>query len=364
MASNHSYVSLETLQRTGYAMLSLTTVFVAARVAIQIGRRKGLGPPDYLIYVSFLFYTEVCALYLFMAPRLFRFNDVMAGEAEAWPTMQRDVVVLYNNLFVNTLLFWTCLWCAKLSLLVLYRKLMVGLPYVHMRLWWDIVVFCVLSWAGCIVSGLMSCTNLHGFLANGECGTKDDIRAQVASLYYAFAVDIITDFMVMFLPMKLTWNLMMPRSQKFGVRVLFGTGFVCILFATIRVVQIGSKTDGGSTQPDPAWLMLWTMLESSVAVIIACCPAFAALGMYRTAKDVQLRRSHDPRGYLKQESNGLDELRSDVKLQMLVTAEHGSRHNVDWPEDRGSQDGLARRWRDIRVTTTFQRADSRVGTAY
>lgn len=138
----------------------------------------------------------------------------------------------------------------------------------------------------------------------------------------------------MFLPLQLTWNLMKPRSQKFGVKVLFGTGFVCILFATIRVLQIGSKTDGGITQPDPAWLMLWTMLEYSVAIIIACCPAFAALGMYRTSKDVQLRRSHDPRGYLKQESNGLDELRSDVKLQMLVTAEHGSRHNVDWPEDR------------------------------
>lgn len=155
---------------------------------------------------------------------------------------------------------------------------------------------------------------------------------------------------------------MMPRSQKFGVRVLFGTGLVCILFATIRVVQIGSKTDGGSTQPDPAWLMLWTMLESSVAVIIACCPAFAAL--YRTTRDSQPRRSYDARGYLKQESNGLDELRTGVKLQSLVTAERSSRRDMDWHDDGSSQERLARGRKDIRVTTTFQRDDSTVGTAY
>ena len=80
----------------------------------------------------------------------------------------------------------------------------------------------------------------------------------MASLYYAFAVDVISDFMskcnayslvhfdspddhaVLFMPMKLTWNLNMPQTQKIGVRILFGTGLICILFATIRVVQIGS----------------------------------------------------------------------------------------------------------------------------
>ena len=99
--------------------------------------------PDYLLYTAFLFYVAVCALYLYMAPRLFRFNEVMSGKAEPWLTIQRDVVIMYNSLFVNTLLFWSCLWCAKFSLLVLYRKLMAGLPYVYMRVWWVVVIFCV-----------------------------------------------------------------------------------------------------------------------------------------------------------------------------------------------------------------------------
>lgn len=144
MASTRSYVSLDTLQRTGYAMVAITTAFVLARIGIQAGRRKRMEVPDYLLYAAYLFYVVVCALYLYMAPRLFRFNDVEMGKAEPWSTMQRDVLMLYNSLFVNTLLFWTCLWCAKLSLLVLYRKLMTGLPYVYIRIWWCIVAFCVL----------------------------------------------------------------------------------------------------------------------------------------------------------------------------------------------------------------------------
>jgi hypothetical protein len=144
MASTHSYISLDTLQRTGYAMVAVTALFVLVRVGIQIGRRKRVEVPDCLLYTAFLFYVAVCALYLYMAPRLFKFNEVMSGKAEPWSTMQHDVLMLYNSLFVNTLLFWSCLWCAKLSLLVLYRKLMTGLPYVYMRIWWGVVVFCVL----------------------------------------------------------------------------------------------------------------------------------------------------------------------------------------------------------------------------
>jgi hypothetical protein len=144
MASSHSYVSLGTLQRTGYAMVAVTSVFVIARAAIQVVRKKKMEVQDFLVYASFIFYVSVCSLYLFMAPRLFNFNDVMAGKAEPWPTIQHDAVVMYSSFFVNTLLFWTCLWCAKFSLLVLYRKLMVGLPYIYMRVWWGVVAFCLL----------------------------------------------------------------------------------------------------------------------------------------------------------------------------------------------------------------------------
>lgn len=89
-------------------------------------------------------------------------------------------------------------------------------------------------------------------------------------LWVSLAVQESTDYVsdtdvapVMFLPIRLTWNLQMPRGQKIGVFILFGTGFICIAFATLRVVQIG--VEGGKVvSPDPRWMSLWTVVETSM----------------------------------------------------------------------------------------------------
>jgi hypothetical protein len=73
----------------------------------------------------------------------------------------------------------------------------------------------------------------------------------------------------MFLPIRLTWNLQLPRKQKIGVFVLFGSGFVCIAFATLRVVQLGVDGRGRATTPEPKWLLLWTVIECAMGMLSA-----------------------------------------------------------------------------------------------
>jgi hypothetical protein len=68
----------------------------------------------------------------------------------------------------------------------------------------------------------------------------------------------------MILPFHLTWNLQMPRGQKTGIFVLFGSGFVCITFATLRVIKLGVDGTGKTKMPEPKWMLLWTVLETSM----------------------------------------------------------------------------------------------------
>ena len=107
---------------------------------------------------------------------------------------------------------------------------------------------------------------------------------QIASLYYAFAVDVISDLLIMFLPIGLIWNLQRPLVQRIGMGILFGIGWTCIAMAIVRVVQIGSKAQSSST-PSSSWLALWAIIESAVAVIVGCGP-----GLYSTAKEVRTTR--------------------------------------------------------------------------
>lgn len=60
----------------------------------------------------------------------------------------------------------------------------------------------------------------------------------------------------------------MAKFQKAGIFILFGSGFICIAFATLRVVQLGVDGRGKTTTPEPKWMLLWTILECSVGTLM------------------------------------------------------------------------------------------------
>lgn len=53
------------------------------------------------------------------------------------------------------------------------------------------------AWIGCIVSTISSCKDYGLFLRTGQCSSPAELKIQVISLYYAYAVDVLTDFMGM-----------------------------------------------------------------------------------------------------------------------------------------------------------------------
>ena len=88
-------------------------------------------------------------------------------------------------------------------------------------------------------------------------------------------VDVVTDLMVMALPLGLLWNLQVSTRQKFGIGGVFSVGIMCIVFALIRVVQISAYAVGRT--PDSSLYALWAIIEGAVAVVTGCLPVFGML---------------------------------------------------------------------------------------
>ncbi|KAF7454460.1 hypothetical protein A1F94_001098 [Pyrenophora tritici-repentis] len=153
-------------------------------------------------------------------------------------------------------------------------------------MWWVILAFCLLSYIGSSMTTIFVCDSNKAKYGQGVCAKPHEQKRAQFSLWFAYAVDVATDLAVMFLPFRMTWNLRLPRSQKFGIFVLFGSGWICILFATLRVVQVSVK-DGVPMIPDPKWLEMWTVIETSMAVMIGCAPAFNALRSRRNNNRVR-----------------------------------------------------------------------------
>lgn len=344
-------------------MIAITSIVALTRVGIQVLRARKMMVEDYLIFFAFILYIAMTALYIAVTPALYRISDAMAGKIPMYAEMMDDSLFLVKIFFANTMIFWIVLWTVKFSLLALYRRLTIGLHKTYMYVWWGIFTFCAVTLIGCIVSNLTSCSSMHAWFTPGLCTTPRDVRAQIASLYYAFAVDVVSDFMIMAFPIKLIWNLQMPRAQKFSIMALFGLGFVCILFAIVRVVQIGVKANNSST-PSSSWLALWAVIECSIAVIIGCSPAFAAL--FRRAHS-STKGSYNAQGYIKHPSSRSGAQRStDVNLKSMVSTTSkakGSRNDTYWDDANSSQEELAGN-DGIVVTKSFKQEHEKVNTAH
>ncbi|OAL04822.1 hypothetical protein IQ06DRAFT_313933 [Phaeosphaeriaceae sp. SRC1lsM3a] len=340
-------------------MIILASIFVLARIGIQIWRRKKMYLQDCLVYCAYIFFLTMSICYLIIVPNIYRIGRVTVGRIEPWPAFAEDVIVYVRLMFVTTSLFWLSLWFVKLSLLALYKNLMDGLPMMYIRLWWALFVFCLISLVGCIVSYLTSCPDFAASLSKGECSGPRSVRGQLASLYTSYALDVLSNLMIMALPIKLVWGLQMARGQKIAVIALFGSGVICVAFATLRVIQIGIKT-GNNTSPSPTWLALWTIVECAVAVCIGCCPAFA--GFYHATRTKNTSR--DMHGYLRHDRTEPSSTRSQTGAVNLTSIKKGfdrarsTRRESLWRDHASSQEELALDTKGILVTTTLQQVTS------
>ena len=133
-----------------------------------------------------------------------------------------------------------------------------------------------------------------------------------------------------------------------AICALFASGLICIALATIRVVQTGINDKGQATTPEPKWMWLWSVMELSIAIIIGCCPAFAALiSTQRQSKRASSRR------YLKY-SRGSSSKTGGISLKlntMISSKPRTANEDNLYGLEPGSQEELALSPSSITVTT-------------
>ncbi|RAR12577.1 cfem domain-containing protein [Stemphylium lycopersici] len=322
--SSNSF-SQTTVLTVGYVAVSVVSAMVIARVILQITRPRKLGAEDYCVFLAYAFFVSQCALYIAIAPLSDRVMAVQEGKAAYYPELIHEGILLGKLYFPALLIFWVILWLIKLGLLLLYRRLMVGLPGYYQKIWWSIVVFCGITQVGNIVCYIESCETIDGFF-NGGC--HDKVR-QFMSVWYSYAADTLTNVM--------------------SIHALFASALVCIMIATLRAAQITANTIRTDADTDGTWLAVWGMAECAVAVVIGLTPSFAIL--IRTNRKEIKTSGHD-----------------DGEFQLTTIGGSGGTGNKKraldiWISFDNSQEGLARRQDAASFTADSYDDGSRPGTA-
>ncbi|KAF2004706.1 hypothetical protein P154DRAFT_519182 [Amniculicola lignicola CBS 123094] len=331
------------LEGVNTAMLVLTSLIFVARVVARFTHRMPFELHDFFCWFSYVCYVAMVVMFFKENSPLYRAEAVQRGEIPIYPELLHDAGMLFRWLTAGQILFYSSLLFVKLSLLTLYRRLLNRTPPKFTIMWWAILIFCVLAFIGSSMTTIFVCDDHKAKYNQGLCAKPQEQNRGRFSLWFAYAVDVVADLAVMFLPFRMTWNLQMPKTEKIGVFALFGSGWICILFATLRAVQV-TVEDGVPKVPDPKWLQMWTVIETSMAVIIGCAPAFASMIRRRFGTpDV----SYDSRGYIRRPTVG-----SKTKSLGSDSTE-GKRRNDDLilTDRHGSEDAIMLEDSQATVTT-------------
>ncbi|KAE8415081.1 hypothetical protein BDV36DRAFT_311240 [Aspergillus pseudocaelatus] len=246
-----------------WAGVALGVAFTSIRVAIRLQRMKHLLADDYFVLFALALLITNAVLQTIQAPHLYYMTLTPTEKDIKYHSLR------YVHLeFVIIGLFWSVLWSIKGSFLALFWMISDGLPK-YRRACAAIAIFTFIAYVGCWLASALNCHPPSDYFKFGKCTKPADIKGSVISISYSTAVDIITDLMIMGLPLRILWKAKITRQQKIGLGVVFCVGFIIIATAIVRAIEIT-----GRAYSDQVGLAIWSIAESSISVIVGCLPPF------------------------------------------------------------------------------------------
>ncbi|KAI1653466.1 hypothetical protein F4813DRAFT_399845 [Daldinia decipiens] len=261
-----SYNAFLSILWTG-AGLSLISVFLRL-----ISRFR--GPRRLYWNDAFVILGEILFMYYVL--------DVSNGIAPPGPQLLIAMRHFLDVQHIADVLFYTTLVLVKLSLLFFFRRLghnVQGQKYI----WWPFFIFSLLVYIISLGDTKFTCFGDLEFAA-GWCSSKDGSAYQLNVVKANMALDVFSDFLIILIPFTMLWNVRIPRKKKLAFIALFSLSAVTITIAIIRAVASNSPLDGGHRMLESTTLWMWSAIQGSLAIIVACLSAFPQLFTGSTPK--------------------------------------------------------------------------------
>ncbi|KAF9890233.1 hypothetical protein FE257_006145 [Aspergillus nanangensis] len=212
--------------------------------------------------------------YLILAALFFEYGITIAGVVLLYNGLGTHIqyvppeklVVYMKTLSSGSFLYPLCIAFVKLSILELYRRLF---PVRPMIIGVNIVGALVVLWCfGVCLIGAVTCIPFRKLWEPeipGGC-------INLAQFYYGLQIpNIVTDAVILAMPMRVVWNLHVPRMQKMLLSGIFLLGLLTLIFDIIRLVAMIELSESGSdityNQVPPS---VWTCIEPAVGITAAC----------------------------------------------------------------------------------------------
>jgi len=252
--------------------VAVSFCFVAFRGYVRLSLFRRLFADDVLVLASWLMLLANAIVWEVAAGSMYTLVTVENGVVPPPSDFDYQLTLFFHSQIAINLLNTCGIWAVKLSFMLFFRKLGHNVRG-QKWLWWCVLVLIVAAFAICI--GVYDWPCLIESLPDiiSYCPTPAAQAYSSLSLRIITGCDIITDALILTIPINLLWKVQISNRYKLALVALFSLTIFDMAVAIIRVVvAIGSV--GGV---DSSWLYTWGAIEQATAIVIACLVSYKAL---------------------------------------------------------------------------------------
>ncbi|KAI1773035.1 hypothetical protein F4818DRAFT_131335 [Hypoxylon cercidicola] len=261
----------------GAVFLALPALFVAMRFYCRRRATKSwLAADDWLMLLA-LFFNIGMGLMLVIGASL---DGLAQPTPQGWGPkdyfwVTDDAEILTEKIFFAFMLTQAVAFgLAKLSILYFYRRIFFSRTFKTLT---TVMIVIVAIWTiGFFVAYLFRCgTNFWALWA--PLMYLVEYCYDSKPLFYSLAIsDVITDVVILSLPLFWVWRLQTTIAKRFALSGVFLLGAIEIATGIARLVVYINQSQDFEKNADGighlTTLMVWSMIEMSIAVIAGCLP--------------------------------------------------------------------------------------------
>ncbi|KAH7130796.1 hypothetical protein B0J11DRAFT_603180 [Dendryphion nanum] len=273
---------LETRDATGYstpkvspgafigiiwAMTTFSLLFLPARLYARFKTARRFYWDDFFVVFAWILLLAITASCTAFNSVTYDIMAIGAGKKK-FPPNVRVITMQFSRLFtIIPMIFYAGLWSIKIAFLLFFRRL--GTQSIHSlnRHWW--IVFCITM-----------------VLVSAQCQASQGLS--FISMKVNVVLDVFTDLLIMTIPFNILRRVRLSLRQRIFLSGIFSLVVITITFAIVRAVI---TTVNVKNQMDPIWMYLWTNIELSIAIIIACVAPYRSLFL----RDRRMSHPHNRR---------------------------------------------------------------------
>jgi hypothetical protein len=271
-----SLANLPFPQAVTWTTTTLSLIFIIFRLTSRFLSFSRLHWDDYLALGAWLLLLTSSIIFQAKIYLLYWLYDVLAGRTPFDENFLTSYGPLLKMVAVWQILFYTCLWLIKLSLLMFFRRL--GSTVRAHRVWWWVVCGVLAATYIVVIADFeWECGVYSTDYIMSRCLYQSKVDYQDATYYVNLACDLVTDVLIVSIPVIIVWNVRIPARKKVLLVALFSATVLVMIAAIVRVALVRVPGEDMEHQTSIDWVFTWSNVEMCTAIMVSCLASFRRL---------------------------------------------------------------------------------------